>query len=124
MGGCWESLIKAIKRWLCAILKNSITTVENLRTLLCEVEYIVNNRPLFPTSDDINDYDVLTPNMFLLGYKSRDVNIGDGMQTDQIDCRQKWKQGQSKANMYRTGGLKSISHINTTSKMDRTHQKF
>ena len=55
MGGCWESL---------------------------EVEYIVNNRPLLPISDDINDYDVLTPNNFLLGYKSRDINIGNGMQTD------------------------------------------
>ena len=55
MGGCWESL---------------------------EVEYIVNNRPLLPISDDIKDYDVLTPNNFLLGYNSRDINIGNGMQTD------------------------------------------
>ena len=53
------------------------------------MEYIVNNRPMLPISDDINDYDVLTPNYFLLGYKSCDVNIGDGMQTDQINYRQK-----------------------------------
>ena len=28
MEGCWESLIETIRRCLCAILKNSITTVE------------------------------------------------------------------------------------------------
>ena len=52
--------------------------------VLCEMEYIV-NCPLLPISDGINDYDVSTPNNFLWGYKSRDVNIGDGMQTDQTD---------------------------------------
>ena len=100
MGGCWESLIKTIKRCLYAILKNSITTVETLTTVLCEVKCIVNNRQLLPISDDINDYDVLTPNNFLLGYESRDVSIGDGVQTDQIGYHQKWKQIQSIANMY------------------------
>ena len=105
MGGCWESLIKT-KRCLYAILKNSITTAETLTTVICEVEYIVNNHPLLPISDDINDYDVLTPNNFLLGYKSPDVNIGNGMQTDQIDYRQKWKQVQNTANMYWNRWLK------------------
>ena len=99
MGGCWESLIKTIKRCLYALLKNSITTVETLRTVLCEVEYILNNRPVLPISY-INDYGVLTPNNILLGYKSRDVNIGNGMKTDQIDYYQKWKQVQNIANMY------------------------
>ena len=100
MEGCWESLIETIRRCLCAILKNSITTVETLTSVLCEVEYIVNNLPLLPISDDINDYDVLTPNNSLLGHKSCNVNIEDGMQTDQINYRQKWKQVQSIANMY------------------------
>ena len=101
MGGCWQNRIKTIKRCLYAILKNSITTVEILTTILCEVEYIVNNRPLLPISDDINDYDVLTPKNFLLHDKSRDVNIGDGMQTGQIDYGQKWKQAQTIANRQR-----------------------
>ena len=100
MEGCWESLIETIRRCLCAILKNSITTVETLTSVLCEVEYIVNNLPLLPISDDINDYDVLTPNNSLLGHESCNVNIEDGMQTDQINYRQKWKQVQSIANMY------------------------
>ena len=58
MGNCWENLIKTIERCLYAISKNSITTIETLTTFLCEVEYIVNNRPLLPISDNINDYHV------------------------------------------------------------------
>ena len=85
MGDCWESLIKRIKKCLYAIIKNSITTAEALTTVLCEVEYIVNNRPLLAVIDNINDYDVLKPNIFLLADKSCDVHIGDGMQTDQIN---------------------------------------
>ena len=41
----------------------------------------------------------MTLNNFLFSYKSRDVNIGNGMQTDQIDYREKWKQVQNIANM-------------------------
>ena len=89
MRGYRESLTETIKRCLYAILNNRITTVETLKTSLCKVEYIVNNRPLFPMSDDSNNYGILAPNDFLLGYKSRDVNIGNGIQTDQIDNRQK-----------------------------------
>ena len=43
MESCWEGLIKTKKRCLYAILKKSITTVETLTTILCEVEYIVTN---------------------------------------------------------------------------------
>ena len=89
------------------------------------MEYIVNNRPLLPISDDISDYDVLTPNSFLLGYKSRDVNIGDGMQTDQIDYRQKWKQVQTIANMYWNRWLKEyILTLIPRSKWTRQTRNF
>ena len=69
------------------------------------MEYILFNRRLLPISDGINDY-VLTTNDILLVYKSCDANIGNGMKTDQIDYRQKWKQVQSIANMYRNRWLK------------------
>ena len=44
--------------------------------------------------------------MAILGYKSSDVNIGNGMQTDQIDYLQKWKQVQNIANIYWNSWLK------------------
>ena len=80
--------------------------MEILATALCKAEYIVNNHPLQPISDDINDYEVLVSNNFLLSCKSHDVNIGNGLQTDQIDYRQKWKQVQNVANMYWNRWLK------------------
>ena len=67
----------------------------------------------------------MTPNNFLLGYKSRDVNIGDGMQTDQIDYRQKWKQGQKIANMYWNRWLKEyIPTLTPRSKWMRKTRNF
>lgn len=68
--------------------------------MLCAVEYIVNNCPFLPIRDDINDYDVLTPNNFLLSYKLHDINIGNCMQTNQIDYQQEWEQVKIMANMY------------------------
>ena len=124
-GGCWESLIKTTKRYLYPILKNSITTVETLTTALCELKYIVNNHPLLPISDDINDYDLLTPNNFLLDYKSRDVNIEDGMQIDQIKYLQKCKQIQNIANMYWNRWLKEyITTLKPSSKWTRQTRNF
>lgn len=39
---------------------------EGLQILLCEVESIINDRPITTTSDDPNDLEVLTPNHLLL----------------------------------------------------------
>ena len=41
-----------------------------LHTLLCEVEAVVNGRPLTPASDDPTDLDVLTPSHFLTPMRS------------------------------------------------------
>ena len=89
------------------------------------MEYIVNIHPLLPISDDINDYDVLTPNNVLLGYKSRDTNIENGMQPGQIDYRQKWKQVQNIVNMYWNRWLKEyIPTLTPRSKWTRQTRNF
>ena len=40
---------------------------EALHTYLAETEFIINGRPLTPLSDDINNFEALTPNHFLTG---------------------------------------------------------
>ena len=76
-------------------------------------------------SGNINDYDVLIPNNFLLGYKSCDVNIRDGTQTDQINYRQKWKQVQNISNMYWNRWLKEyIPRLTPLSKWTRQTRNF
>ena len=46
MGGLRESLVKSVKTGLKAIVKDSIFTDENLQIFLCEVESVLNGRPL------------------------------------------------------------------------------
>ena len=99
MGGAWESLIKSVKRSLKAITLDRIFTEEALYTFLCEVESLLNNRPVTPSSDDINDYEALTPNHLILGNSSSN-NPPCKCQNDEIYYREKWRAVQGAANMF------------------------
>lgn len=67
MGGTWESMIKSVKRALKVIVKDRLFTDEALYTFLCKIEAILNQRSLTAISDDIDDFEALTPNHFQLG---------------------------------------------------------
>ena len=67
MGGAWERLIRTVKISLKVILKERLVDDYTLMTVFTEVDGIVNSGPLTSVSDDTNDYEVLTPNHFLLG---------------------------------------------------------
>ncbi|KAE8292497.1 hypothetical protein D5F01_LYC09867 [Larimichthys crocea] len=66
-GGCWEREIRSIKQALQVTLGAQPVTEEVLRTLLIEVEGILNSKPLGYTSSDIADPDPITPNSLLIG---------------------------------------------------------
>ena len=63
-GGIWEREIRTVKKVLASVLNEQPIklTDEALSTLICEVENILNNRPLTAISDDPNDLEPLTPN--------------------------------------------------------------
>lgn len=42
-------------------------TVEEMITVLAQIESCLNSRPICPMTDDAEDLDVLTPNHFLTG---------------------------------------------------------
>ena len=69
--GCvWERMIRTIRKVLVALLCScGRLTDDILCTVFCEVENIVNNRPITKCSDDVHD-EPLTPNHLLppLGY--------------------------------------------------------
>ena len=44
-----------------------IPTYEEFTTLLCQIESVLNSRPLSPMSSDANDLEPLTPGHFLIG---------------------------------------------------------
>ena len=59
MGDIWESLVKSVKRCLKVIVKDKLFTAE--------VESIINQRPIVPVSDDVNDFEALKTNHFIIG---------------------------------------------------------
>ena len=66
MGGVWERRIRSVRKVLQGLIGEQRLDDEILNTLMCEVEAILNNRPITPTSDDINDLQALKPNHLLL----------------------------------------------------------
>ena len=67
MGGLWERMIRTVRKVLVGLIGlDARLTDESLDTLLCEVEQMVNSRPITKVSDDANDPHALTPNHLLL----------------------------------------------------------
>jgi Family of unknown function (DUF5641)/Integrase zinc binding domain len=66
-GGLWEAGIKSIKYHLKRVLQNSRLTIEEMMTLLAQIEACPNSRPLTEMSNDPSDLAVLTPGHFLIG---------------------------------------------------------
>jgi hypothetical protein len=67
-----------------------VPTEEILRTLLLEVEYLVNSRPLTHVSVDENDEEALTPNHFLFGSAGTFKTWGI-FSDDDVILRQEWR---------------------------------
>lgn len=66
MGGVWERMIRTVRKVLNALMHKQVINDEILTTFFCEVENIVNGRPLTKNSEDVNDPQPLTPNHLLL----------------------------------------------------------
>ena len=64
--GIWECCIRTVWKAINALLREQVLEDEGLATLMCEVENIVNSRPLTKLSDDPRDLEALTPNHLLL----------------------------------------------------------
>ncbi|XP_002735894.1 uncharacterized protein LOC100369374 [Saccoglossus kowalevskii] len=60
-GGFYERLIGMTKNCLCKVLGCAFVNMNELVTLVCEIEAVLNDRPLTHISTDINDPQPLTP---------------------------------------------------------------
>jgi len=63
----WEAAIKSAKYYLHRIVRKAPLTFEELQTIFCDIEAILNSRPLIPLSNDPNDLTYLSPGHFLIG---------------------------------------------------------
>ena len=66
--GVVESLIQSVRQALDATSKNQSFTEEQWRTHHAEVTYLVNSRPLYPSSDGIWESPPVSPNDLLIGH--------------------------------------------------------
>lgn len=66
-GGIWETAVKSLKLHLHRVTNNTKLNYEQFSTLLCQIEAVLNSRPILPLSNDPNDLQALTPGHFLIG---------------------------------------------------------
>lgn len=80
-GGWWERLIGLLKQLLRKILGKAALTQEELQTIVCDCEAVVNQRPLTNLSENPDDWQPLTPALFL--HDVKEVGVPD---LDEIDA--------------------------------------
>lgn len=101
MGGIWERLIRTVRKVMSGLQNmGSRLSDEMFETLLCEVESIVNGRPITKVSDDVNDLECLTPNHLLMLQGQASVSIGRFADVDLY--KRKWRCVQYLAQQYWT----------------------
>lgn len=104
-GGVWERQIRTVRKILNALVKQQSLDDERLLTVMCEVESIINNRPLTLASDDPKDLEMITPNHLLLMKTQPCIPPGIFSPDDQY-ARRRWRQVQYIADLFWTRWLK------------------
>ena len=70
-GAIWERAIGIIKAGLKKVLGRALVTVEELNTVLLEIEATVNDRPLTYVSSNMEEVQIITPSHLLRGRRLR-----------------------------------------------------
>lgn len=92
-GGSWEREVRSVKTALRTTLGAQIVTEEVLRTVLVEVEGILNSRPLGYVSSDVADPDPVTPNSLLMGRPASSLPQVVYPESDLLS-RKRWRHSQ------------------------------
>ncbi|KAL2092789.1 hypothetical protein ACEWY4_012587 [Coilia grayii] len=92
-GGVWERLIRMVRQIIHSVVQEQPLDDEGLQTLFCEVEAILNSRPISTVSEDEHDLEALTPNHILLLKCHPSFPPGLFQQSDMY-IRRRWKQVQ------------------------------
>ncbi|GFW11215.1 integrase catalytic domain-containing protein [Trichonephila clavipes] len=91
-GGWWERLVRVLKELLRRTLGNAILTTEELQTVLCDCESVINSRPLTYLSENSDDLVPLSPAMFLVENRNLDVPDIDYRDTVNLRKRVRYRQ--------------------------------
>ena len=66
-GELWEAAVKSMKHHLRRVMGNSIFNYEEMTTMLCQIEQVLNNRPLMALTNTPDDILAITPSMLVNG---------------------------------------------------------
>lgn len=100
-GGIWEREIRSVKAALYATVQPHMIPEEVLRTVLIEVEGILNSKPLGYVSSDVADADPVTPNLLLMG--RLDPSLPQAVyEESELLSRKRWKHSQILADQFWT----------------------
>ena len=77
-------MVQVVKRSLRKLLSKSKLTYEELLTVICEIESVVNSRPLCYVYDDSIE-EVITPSQLLLGRRIL-TKLDSGFNENKMDC--------------------------------------
>jgi len=97
-GGVWERQIGTVRKVLNIVVKDQSLDDERLDTVFCEVEAVVNGRPITAVSDSPNDFEALTPNHLLLLRSGSHAPLDEFSHKDTFVRR--WKHVQHIADMF------------------------
>ena len=98
-GGVWERCIRTARKVMKALLKQQVLDDEALNTLMCEVESIVNGRPITKVSANPRDLNTLTPNHLLLLRAGTAILPGVFSKKDNYTCHRR-RQVQYHSNIF------------------------
>ncbi|XP_062714177.1 uncharacterized protein LOC134290960 [Aedes albopictus] len=65
-GGLWEAAVKSLKGHMRRVVGNRTLKLDEMHTVVTQIEACFNSRPLTPLSNDPRDLEVLTPGYFLI----------------------------------------------------------
>ena len=99
MGGVWERVIRSIRKILTVLLGQQLVNEEMLRTLMAEVQGVLNSRPLTPVSNNPKDLELLTPNHLLLLRANPNLPPGVFVKEDTY-CKHRWRQVQYMSDIF------------------------
>ena len=122
--GVWERCIRTVRKVMRALLKEQPLDDEGLLTLMCEVEAIINGRPITQVSDDHKDLNALTPNHLLLLRAGPTLPPGAFVKEDSYS-RRRWRQVQYLADVFwRRWTREYPPSLQQRPKWGRTHRNF
>ncbi|CAL1678890.1 unnamed protein product [Lasius platythorax] len=92
-GGWWERLIRSIKELLRKVLRRALLNYEELTTILCDCEAIINSRPITYLAEDPQQLIPLSPALFLQDLRNSEVPDMDIIaSTEKLNRRIKYRQ--------------------------------